>query len=158
MFQRGKTRDLAVATTYRSDGRIVIKGLAPMKSPMKGAATTSDLLAIVEQDAEDLTLGGELLRVLDSYGKRPQADQQKELLKAFGVSSRTRLIRAASCVSVELLREYDQVQFSPWRKHPPGGWYGDIYDPVFTCPSANTVGLGSLLRKAFDVADDFSTG
>jgi hypothetical protein len=75
MRRRGKKRDFSSAMAYRCDRRIAIVGLAP-RAP---EATTSDLLAVVDGDADDLELGTALLSVLEERGKRSPSDQHAEI-------------------------------------------------------------------------------
>lgn len=153
MFRHGKRRDVGSAVAYRYDRRIAIVG----QTPWQQAATTSDLLVVVDNDADDLALGTALVSVLDAYGRRPPSDQQDAVVEAFGLSPQS-LDRLASAVSVEQRHEYDEVVLSPWRKDPPRGWVGNVFDPVFIVSAGNLVGVGTLLRKAFDVADELPTG
>lgn len=154
MRLRNKKPTASYASAYRSAGRIVVEGLTPFES----ASTPSDLLTVIAENATDLVLGHEVLSALRSFGQRPPGDHPKALLAEFGLPSRTALITGTSRVSVTLRHEYDEVMFCPLRKHPPGGWTGNVFDPVHVCPASNTVAVGTLLRQAFDLADDLPSG
>ena len=139
------------ASVYGIGDRILLEGHAFL--PEMGCDTPTTCLHVLDAtDVTDEEIGSSLLAVLARYGKDEHRSDERALLKVAGVSSRTRLTRQAAFVSV--VQHPDRIELSPWRRHPSGGWTGNVDDPVLQVSSEDPADLGAELRTALTVADD----
>jgi hypothetical protein len=141
---------------YRNGQVIVLQGSAPQEET--GAHTTSDLLVMLALDDSDEIVGEAILEVVNSYGERLPTNTERRLLQTLGITSYERMTREVDAVSISLMPAYNEIQFSPYRRHPPGGWVGNVEDPHFSCPPEAVPTLGRLLKKALATARELPPG
>lgn len=150
-----KTNRTAGVSVYGINDQIIIEGHAYLPD-MGSDSPTACLHLLNATNSDDVEIGSSLLGVLARYDQDEPTSDDQALLKAAGVTSRTRLSRQAAFVSV--VQYPERIVFSPWRKHPPGGWTGRLDDPVLEETSGDPARLGSQLRDALRIAEALPRG